>query len=146
MNETLPLSYEMLPPTWTFCFLDGCPKADECMRHLSGKYVPKTVTSGLSVFPTAMTNDGCGHFKQIRTMHVAYGFATIFDEVKSKDEKSIRDSIKSYLGSQKTYYRYHNGEKLLTPEQQRWIVNLFRQYGYTDNLKFDHYRDVYDFS
>ncbi|WP_311776577.1 DUF6078 family protein [Parabacteroides merdae] len=31
-----------------------------------------------------------------------------------------------------TYYRFHHGERLLTPEQQKWIINLFRRYGYTE--------------
>lgn len=146
MEQYSDFSYEMVPPSWTFCFLDGCPKADECIRHLSGKSIPKKVTSGLSVFPTALGKNRCEYFKQIRKIRAAYGFDTIFGEVKSKDEKSIRDQIKFYLGSHKTYYRYHSGEKLLTPEQQQWIINLFRKYGYTDNLEFDHYRYVYDFS
>ena len=51
----------------------------------------------------------------------------------------------SYLGGNTTYYRYHNGERLLTPEQQEWIINLFRRHGYTDELRFDEYRDLYDF-
>jgi hypothetical protein len=50
------------------------------------------------------------------------------------------------LGSHTSYYRYHRGEKLLTPEQQQWILDLFAQYGYTNELHFDSYRDMIDFS
>lgn len=146
MEQYSDFSYDMLPPSWMFCFLDGCPKAGQCLLHRSGELIPKSVTHGSAVFPTALGDDGCQYFKQIRKIHAAFGFNTIFSEVKSKDEKPIRDSIKSYLGSQKTYYRYHNGEKLLTPEQQQQIINIFREYGYTEGLEFDHYRDVYDFS
>jgi hypothetical protein len=49
-----------------------------------------------------------------------------------------------YLGGNGTYYRYDHGERLLTPEQQDWIINLFKQYGYTDNLEFDGDKEVYD--
>jgi len=34
---------------------------------------------------------------------------------------------------------------MLNPEQQTWILDLFRSYGYTTNLVFDHYANVFDF-
>lgn len=49
-------------------------------------------------------------------------------------------------GGNTTYYRFHHGERLLTPEQQKWIINLFRRHGYTEELHFDGYRNVYDFT
>lgn len=63
-----------------------------------------------------------------------------------KDDTPLRDRIKAYLGGNTTYYRYHHGERLLTPEQQQWILDLFHRHGYTDGLHFDEYRDLYDFS
>jgi|GEM_PF-4348106 len=32
--------------------------------------------------------------------------------------KDVMKSGKNYLGSRATYYRYHNGERLITPVQQ----------------------------
>ena len=32
------------------------------------------------------------------------------------------------------------------PEQQQWILDLFRELGYTDDLAFDGYKDIYDFT
>ncbi|MDY6033294.1 MAG: DUF6078 family protein, partial [Alloprevotella sp.] len=45
-----------------------------------------------------------------------------------------------------SYYRYQRGERLLTPEQQQWILKLFASKGYTDQLLFEHYVESYDFS
>ena len=50
-----------------------------------------------------------------------------------------------YLGSGGTFYRYRNGERLLMPEQQEWIKNMFTRYGYTDEIEFDGYKEVYRF-
>jgi hypothetical protein len=50
-----------------------------------------------------------------------------------------------YLNGSSNYYRYHHGEKLLDAEQQEWIIKLFQRTGYTENLKFDHYTQVFDF-
>lgn len=139
------LTYDILPPSWMFCFLEGCPRADECMLHLTTRLIPENQTYGTAVFPTALKDGKCEHFKPVKKIKAAYGFDTIFKEVKSKDEKSLRDSMKDYFGSHGAYYRYHNGDKMLTPEQQQWIIDLFKRYGYTENLCFDHYRIVYDF-
>lgn len=144
MKQYSDFSYDILPSSWLFCFVDGCPKADKCVRHLSSQYIPDDKTVGFAVFPSALKGGNCSHFKVIRKIHAAYGFDTIFREVKRKDDTLLRDKIKAYLGSHTEYYRYHNGKKMLTPEQQKWIISLFQRYGYTDNLKFDHYRDVYD--
>lgn len=144
MEQYSDFSYDMLPPSWIFCFLDGCPKADECVLHLSGRHIPEGKVWGRAVFPTALKENGCERFKPIRKIRAAYGFDTLFAEVKRKDDKPLRDAMKHYLGSHGAYYRYHNGERLLTPEQQQWILDLFRSYGYTEGLSFDHYRDVFD--
>lgn len=137
-------TYEMLPPSWHYCFLDGCPKADQCILHLSSRVIPDNQTIGYAILPTALKDGKCPHFKQIRKICAAYGFKTLFEDVKRKDDTPLRDQLKAYLGSHGAYYRYNNGTKLLTPEQQQHILNIFRQWGYTTNLTFDHYRDVYD--
>ena len=79
-------------------------------------------------------------------IHAAWGFNSLFEDVKHADYTPLRETIKNYLGSHTSYYRYHRGEKLLTPEQQQWILDLFAQYGYTNELHFDSYRDMIDFS
>ena len=79
-------------------------------------------------------------------IHAAYGFTPLFKEVKHKDYTLLRDKMKEYLGSHTTYYRYNSGEHKLTPEQQQWILDLFARYGYTENLTFEHYQDIVDFS
>lgn len=144
MEQYSDFSYDLLAPSWVFCFLNGCPKADECMRHFSAKYIPDDRKWGNAVFPTALKGDACECFKPIRKIHAAYGFYTIFRDVKRKDDRTLRTKVKAYLGGHGTYYRYNNGDKLLTPEQQQWIIDLFHSYGYTENLVFDHYQDVYD--
>ena len=49
------------------------------------------------------------------------------------------------LGGKTSYYRYHRGEKLLTPEQQEAINELFEEKGYC-KPSFDHYKESIDFT
>ena len=69
----------------------------------------------------------------------------ISQTVKHVDDTPIRREIQQYLGSRPTYYRYMNGQLTLTPKQQKGIINIFRSYGYTEELDFDNYIDRYSY-
>lgn len=143
MEKYNDLTFEMLPASWIFCFLDECPQAEECLRRISSRTIPGDMSFGRAIYPTVLQHGHCEYFKSAEKMQCAYGFKTLFREVKIRDEGSLRDELKNYLGSRAAYYRYHNGERLLTPVQQQWIINLFKRFGYTENLRFDHYCEVY---
>lgn len=145
-EKNITLSYDMVPKSWTFCFLDECPKASQCIRRQTGRAVPDDIIVGSAVFPTVLKSRQCRFYKPARIIKAAWGFTTLFKDVKKKDDTPLRRKLYDFLGSQTSYIRYSHGEKLLTPEQQDWILSLFKKYGYTDNLTFDHYKSVYDFS
>lgn len=146
MTSIPALTADQIPTSFARCFQSDCPRADSCMRFLAGQHIPAGKTKGEAIYPTARTGGDCKHYKQTRVIRAAYGFGALFAEVKQKDNTPLRSAIKKHLGGNTTYYRYHHGEKLLTPEQQEWIINLFRRRGYTEELRFDGYRDVYDFT
>ncbi|MBM6992922.1 MAG: hypothetical protein I3J02_06640 [Prevotella sp.] len=145
MEALQDFDFSMVPPTWPICFLTGCSLASACLRHKAGEHLPADLTFGPAVYPTALSEDRCRWFKETRVMRGAWGFNTIFSDVKLRDSHTLRLALHDYLGSKGSYYRYHSGERLLSPEQQEWIVALFRSKGYEDHLSFDGYSDVYDF-
>lgn len=145
MNEqNTDFLYDMLPASWTYCFLDGCPLAAKCIRHLSGTVVPDDVIVGSAVFPTVLRQEQCRFYKLVRIIKAACGFNILFSEVKQKDVTTLHRRLNAYFGSQTSYSRYKRGLKLLTPEQQKWIIDLFASYGYTDVVRFDSFKNVYD--
>ncbi len=145
MNTDIPFDLARIPASFARCFQGDCPKAGACVRFLAGKHVPAGKLSGPAVYPTARRGDDCELYKPTRVIRAAYGFTALFAEVKRKDDTPLRDRLKAYLGGNTTYYRYHHGERLLTPEQQEWILALFRRKGYTEGLRFDGYKELYDF-
>ena len=145
METKTTLTADQIPTLYSRCFQSDCPKAETCTHFLASKYIPEGQTQGDAIYPTARQNGDCRHYKEIRVIRAAYGFKTLFAEVKQKDDTPLRNTIRKYLGGNTTYYRYHHGERMLTPEQQEWIINLFRRHGYTENLRFDGYRELYDF-
>lgn len=145
MNTNIPLNPDLIPSSFDRCFQNDCPKADTCAHFLAGQYLHTGQICGPAVYPSARQGEVCKMYKETRIIRAAYGFKALFAEVKQKDNTPLRNRIKRYLGGNTTYYRYHHGERLLTPEQQSWIISLFRQAGYTEELHFDAYLDQYDF-
>ena len=141
-----PFDFSIVPPSWHLCFCDGCPRHDECLHFLVGQYAPDDLTWGPAVYPMAYKNGDCLHFKEIKVVRAAYGFKLLFKEVKQKDLDALRGKVVKYLGSYRTYYRYNSGERKLTPEQQEYISGLFRQFGYSGELQFEHYQDIISFT
>ena len=128
------------------CFLADCPKHGECLRYMAGEHLPPKSKWGPAIYPTIERDEnGCRFFKTSQPKHMAWGFDTLFRDVLTRNAADLRAAIKEYLGGNGTYYRYKNGDRLLTPEQQKWIIDLFKKAGYSKNLEFDHYADVYDF-
>ncbi len=145
MENNPPLTPDQIPPSFTRCFDEKCPHAAACSRYLAGRFIPEGWTTGPAVYPTARQGDRCALFRPTRVIRAAYGFDKLFEEVKHKHTSLLRRRVKSYLGGNSAYYRFHHGERMLTPEQQERIIALFRSYGYTEELRFDHYRELYDF-
>lgn len=133
-----------VPSDYLYCFNSSCPRANDCMHHFAAEHIDVSVKAGHAVFPTALLGDGeCERFKQKRIIKAAWGFAPLFADVKERDGSTLRSRLKGYLGGNGTYYRFNHGERLLTPEQQAWILDLFRQYGYED-LHFGGYKEIWD--
>ncbi|MBO4315374.1 MAG: hypothetical protein J5867_05360 [Prevotella sp.] len=140
------INFSEKPPTWPVCFQSECPLRSSCLRYVVGQAAPSTMRFGPAVYPQARQSDKCSEYRQLRVIHAAWGFSPLFHDVKHRHYKLLRDKMKEYLGNHTSYYRYHRGERLLTPEQQEWIIDLFASYGYTEDIHFEGYRDVIDFT
>lgn len=135
-----------VPSTFPLCFNTACPRKETCLHYTAAQHIESTRKVGEAIYPSALQPDGsCIYYRESKVINQAYGFRNLFAHVKQKDAEILRNKIKQYLGGHGTYYRYNRGERTLTPEKQEWILNLFREYGYTDFLTFDEYLTDYDF-
>ena len=141
--DKLSFNFDSIPLTWKLCFNEPCPMKETCMRYFAGRHLPADKTTGPAVYPNALQKGKCKLFVERRVIRAAWGFRKIFLNVKRVDDTPIRREIHQYLGSRPTYYRYMNGQLTLMPKQQTDIINIFREYGYTEDLEFDNYIDRY---
>ena len=119
MDTRISLTFDQIPPMFSLCFQGDCPKSDTCIRFLAGSCLPGNRVYGQAVYPTARQGNTCKMYKEARIIHAACGFTALFAEVKQKDSSTLRNRIRAYLGGKTTYYRFHHGERMLTPEQQK---------------------------
>lgn len=138
--------FQFVPSPYALCFNSSCPLSQQCLRFLAGSHVPDNLTWGTSIYPNAYADGKCDHFKQTRIVRAAKGFGDILANVRRSDYRAMRHRLQKCLGTGGTFYRYRNGEKLIMPEQQEAIRQIFRSYGYDDNVKFNAYVTVYDFT
>lgn len=144
---TIKADFRNVPKGYQLCFNKECVKKDECLRFLAGSELPDNRDWGPAVYPNIKKDeDGCRFLEKGEPQVMAWGFNTLFSEVKHKHIKHLRTTLKQYLGGHSNYYRYHNGERLLNPQQQKWIIDFFRRTGYTENLAFDHEVMAYTFA
>lgn len=146
MNEHTNIDYANMPSSYMMCFNTACPKAETCLHLMAGANLPATYTCGLAIYPNMQTGEnGCKFFDEAQPKQMAWGFSALFEIVRYRDAKRLREAMKKLLGCHTNYYRYNRGEKLLNPKQQEQIRKLFRKYGYDTGVEFDHYVTTYDF-
>ena len=138
------MDMKMVPRGYQFCFQGECPKKETCLRWIAGQQIEPKVTWGPAVYPTARKENRCCFYQKAEMKIMAWGFNGLFENVLRRHEVKLRSEMLKYLGGNGTYYRYKNGKKLLSPEQQEKIMKTFKKYGY-DDVHFDHFVEVYDF-
>lgn len=139
-------NYKQVPYHWSLCYLSECGRKEECMRYQVCQLMPVGITDRPCVLPSVLKKKECPRFHPVKKVRAAIGFKLIFQKVLAKDIQEIRSKIAQYLGSQATFFRYQRGDYPLMPRQQEWIQKLFCQYGYMEELSFDKYRDIYQFT
>ena len=113
------------------------------MHYFAGQHLPADRMTGFAIYPNALQNGKCRFYVKKRVIRAAWGFRKLFLNVKHVDDTPICREIQQYLGNRPTCYRYMNGQLTLTPGQQAGIIDIFREYGYTEELSFDNYIDRY---
>ena len=105
--------------------------------QISTKYIPEDSVVGNAIFPTAYKSNGCRFYVTPTISTLSWGFSRLFDNVPHKSVMQLRNDMKRYFRGSSNYYKYHRGEKKLTPMQQADIAQMFKKYD-CDEVIYDH--------
>ena len=145
--EEKKLTYKDAPWGYPLCFNNECSLHDRCMHYQVGLLAPADKLSGATVYPSAWKDGECKCFREKKIIQMAWGFSHLYDHLSRHRTSEARSHLRGYLGTgASAYYRYHHGERLMSPQLQQEVLDIMAQYGSTEGLKFDHYVESYDFT
>lgn len=136
---------ENVPEGFCLCFNSAYEKCAECLRYQAGLTAAANKAFGLAVYPQACKDGACSMFREARPVVLASGFTTIYDHLTRSQASEAAARVRKKLGNG-SYYRYHHGTRLMSPEKQQEVLAILSDYGPTDALHFDRYVEEYDFS
>ena len=137
MNVKEP-QYETMPEHYVLCFNDECPLANDCLHRLAARSGHQKDEVVMAVNPARCKGKTCRYYKQNRMAEMAYGMVDSFHEVKADHISSLRNTLIQHFG-RGSYYLRRNGLRPITPDEQQYIRQVLRQYGY--EVKFDRMED-----
>ena len=82
----------------TMCFLEGCPRADKCVRHLAYDMLGEEKTCGNTVMPSSLKANGeCGMYFEAQIKRYAKGATHIPtpQRARTATAASLRSTISS---------------------------------------------------
>ena len=146
MNISKQLLIKKAKEGYTVCYVEECPLRTQCLRWLVGQHVPHTYSSYRCVNPhfEGVATTECPMYRKDQKVRFAKGMKEIFtDDMPKCVEPAVRDGI--IRKTNRTYYfEYRNGSRQIPPALQEYIRQLFRDKGWTEEVKFDSYEEDYD--
>ena len=141
------VDFSKIPEWWALCPGYDCPKRGECLRHLACRQAPAEVKKWRCVLPNVLDEGECEFFRKAEKVMMASGLNAIYKDVSSKQARSsIRKHLTDFLGSKGTYYRYKDGERLISPHLQQEIREIVHLYSPKAEVGFDETIEDYDFT
>ena len=127
--KTKEPNYDIMPAHYLSCFNDECTLADHCLRRLAARSRLQTGNIVQAVNPAQHSGENCPYYKENKETTMAYGMKDSFHEIKADDIAELRNTLINHFG-RTYYYRRRNGLRPITPEEQQYISNVFRRFGY----------------
>ncbi len=146
MSIAKELLIEKAKEGYTVCYVDECPLRNQCLRWQVGPHVPNTHSTYRCVNPhfEGVATTECPMYRKDQKVRFAKGMLHIFTgDMPKRVEPAVRYGV--IKKTNRTYYfEYRNGSRLIPPALQEDIRKLFRDNGWTEEVKFDGYVEDYD--
>lgn len=127
------------------CFTTKCPLKNQCLRWLVGQQIPATRSFCICVNPQfeGVSTKKCAFYRNSEKVKLAKGMMHIFNnDMPRRVESYVRSKLFN-RHCRTYYYEYRNGTRLISPDIQEEIRNLFREAGWDKEVQFDGYVEDY---
>lgn len=139
------IKYESVPHDFPYCLNEQCKLSAKCLRYLASKQLPqeRIVFSIVNPACTTPQADSCPFFKADKLDRYALGITYLLDNLPHNKAIAIKRDLNATF-SKGTFYRIQKKERLITPDEQNIIRQIFFQHDILADPHFDKYVDQYD--
>lgn len=137
--------YDSVPYNFIHCLNSQCPRADECLRQQIVLHIPVECKTINIINPAyaAASNGNCHYFLPDQMQLFARGITHLLDNIAHNDAIILKQQIYNYF-QRNSYYRIRNKERLIKPNEQKYIRQLFLSKGITEEPVYDEYVEQYE--
>lgn len=133
--------YQDIPTDYPICQHADCPRGARCLHQLVYQTLMERNTILRLINPGHCTKDGqCPHFRDSTPVTYARGFTGMQQHMFPEQYLTFMSILKSRF-SHNPYYERRRGEIVLSPNEQKIVLNALRRAGVTEELKFDSYEE-----
>ena len=120
------------------CFNAECPLHEQCLRWTVGHYVDSACHVVTCVNPryAPAAKGRCDLFRDNRPITMPIGMTGFYRDMPGHTEHSIKRRLIAQ-SCRSTYYKYHRGDRPITPDMQELITRISREEGWQGALTFD---------
>ena len=139
------LNYSSVPNSFAHCFNDKCSNTDYCLRALAARQcvLGSHFINSLNPAFYPKEDKACPYFKKNEKIRLAWGISHLYDAIPFKNGNELKKRIISHF-NKTHYYRIYRKELPITPSEQQYIKELFKQAGIKETPLFDSYTEEYD--
>lgn len=141
-----------IPSDYAHCFAgkDNCPKAESCLRAIAARLLtdskeqqPKIVNTVNALYVEQLPDlANCSLYRNNEPKRYAKGMTRLFDELPLKQATTVRNRIVNCFSCERYFYHSRNGTRLISPDEQRLIANVFQSSAPGFTPKYDSYEYV----
>lgn len=137
--------FSQVPYQYPVCLNRECTKAGTCLRQLVEQITPADIQHWTIISPKflATLDDKCPHYRSVAKVSFAKGFIRILENLPHKQMQTVISHLISNFG-RRTYYRIRKGERLLSPAEQKRLLNILKKCGVSLPQEFDAYVECID--
>ena len=137
-------NYKDVPKNYLHCLNAQCPHAADCLRFQAALHAGPDTSSFLAVNPAYVAdNEECPYFRPDCMVRFALGITHLFDNLPHAKAIQIKKMLYNQF-KRNMFYRILNKERLIRPEEQDFIRDVFFKEEIEDEPVFDEYIDRYD--
>ena len=133
---------EAIPSYYSVCTLADCKMASTCLHQQAYAVLARENDYLRLLSPRLCSKDEkCKHYRNNKPETYARGFTNMQKcMLTGQYKRFINMMMRHYARS--TYFKMRSGKTPLSPKDQAYILNILRQIGVTQDLKFDSYEDI----